>query len=68
MKMITTTQVVDMLRANIISAALGTALELGLFWRLSEGPRTWEAVAGELNISIGRCRYWLDLFVSLAQK
>lgn len=65
MKLNTKDDVLELLRAYMPSAALGAALELELFWRLSEGPRTMEAVASELDIPPGRCTYWLELLAGL---
>jgi SAM-dependent methyltransferase len=61
MKINTTDDVHELLQAFIDSAVLGTALELGLFWRLAEQPQTAPGVAQVLGIPPRRCRYWLDL-------
>jgi hypothetical protein len=61
----TTSEILDMLSANMAAAAVGAALEQQLFWRLSDQPSTAEAVARELNIPRGRCRYWLELLAGL---
>ena len=47
-----------------ISAALGTAMETGLFWLLAEHPRDAQSIAQELDIPLNRCRYWLQLLCS----
>lgn len=57
--------VLTLLRAYLPSAALGAALELGLFWKLSEGPLPVEALAQEWNIPPRRCHIWLELLASL---
>jgi SAM-dependent methyltransferase len=57
--------VLTLLRAYLPSAALGAALELGLFWRLSEGPLPLEALAQEWDIPPRRCHIWLELLTSL---
>ncbi len=57
MKLTTSADVRDLMQAYVDSAALGTALELGLFWRLAEQPQTADGVAQELDIPIKRCRY-----------
>lgn len=49
----------------VASAALGTALESRLFWRLSKEPMRAKHVAEELKIPIHRCRCWLDLLVGI---
>ena len=38
MKPFTTNDVFDLLEAHTVSTALGTAMELGLFWLLAEKP------------------------------
>jgi SAM-dependent methyltransferase len=59
----TTRDVIDLLDASFSAAAVGAALELGLFWMLDEQPQPASAVAGALGIPPGRCRYWLQLLV-----
>ena len=61
MKPSTTDEVLDLMDASFTSAALGAALELGLFWLLEEGPRDTDQIAKALGIPIVRCRYWLHL-------
>jgi SAM-dependent methyltransferase len=51
----------ELLDGSYASAALGAALELGLFWRLSERPLDAEGIAGAYGIPLNRCRYWLQL-------
>ena len=65
MKLETTDEVHDLMEAYISSAALGTALELGLFWLLDKHPLDVEGVAQSLGIPINRCRYWLQLLSSI---
>jgi SAM-dependent methyltransferase len=65
MKIETFSDVNELLAAYVPSAALGTALESGLFWMLSEQPRTAADVALEMDIPVNRCRYWLDILASL---
>jgi N,N-dimethyltransferase/O-methyltransferase len=57
----TTEDMFVLLDAAFTSAALGTALELGLFWLLAEGPLDTAAVAEALDIPAKRCGYWLQL-------
>jgi hypothetical protein len=61
----TTADVLDLLRAYIVSAALGAALELRLFWRLAKQPQTVDSIAQALGIPFNRCYYWLELLTSL---
>jgi 2-hydroxy-4-(methylsulfanyl)butanoate S-methyltransferase len=55
----------EMLRGYVPAAALGTALERGLFWMLAEGPQSAQHVATELDIPLRRCRIWLEFLVGL---
>jgi len=57
--------VFDCLSAYVASSALGTAIELGLFWLLAEQPLDAPGVAQALNIPINRCQYWLQLLHSM---
>ncbi len=65
MKLSSYADVRDLLRAYLPSAALGAALELGLFWKLAEQPHRAETIAQEMGISVNRCRYWLELLCQL---
>jgi len=65
MKLTTTSDVLNLIRAYITSAALGAALELRLFWRLAEQPQTVDSVAQSLSIPINRCYYWLELLIEV---
>ena len=61
MKPTTTDDVFDLIDAHHTSAALGAAMELGLFWVLAEQPRTSAAIAEALDIPLNRCESWLRL-------
>lgn len=61
MKPRTTDEVLDLMDAYFTSAALGAALELGLFWLLDRTPLDCAGVARKLEIPERRCRYWLQL-------
>ena len=65
MKIKSTADVFELLGAYVPSATLDLAIELGLFWKLAEQPRTADEVAKDLNIPLNRCRYWLDIMVNL---
>jgi len=65
MKVATYTDVRDQLRAYLSSAALGAALELGLFWKLADQPQSENAIAHNLGIPLIRCRYWLETLSQL---
>ena len=65
MKLSTTDDVFNCLSAYIDSAALGTAIETGLFWLLAKEPLDAPGVAQALNIPVKRCHYWLQLLHSM---
>ena len=50
MKPETTADILELMDGYILSAALGAAMELGLFWSLAEKPMSAPDVAGSLNI------------------
>jgi predicted TPR repeat methyltransferase len=62
---ITTDDVFDLMDGYITSAALNSALELGLFWLLEPHPQDAPSVARALDIPVGRCRHWLQLLVAM---
>ena len=68
MKPATTEDVLDLMDAHLIAAALGAAMELGLFWLLAEGPLDAAGVAQALGIPVNRCQYWLQLLGSVGDK
>jgi ubiquinone/menaquinone biosynthesis C-methylase UbiE len=61
MKPATTEDILDLMDAGYISAAVGAAMELGLFWLLEKNPMTAQEVADTLRIPPRRCQYWLQL-------
>jgi len=61
----TTDDVFDLMTSHIDSAALGAAMELGLFWLLAGQPQDAAGVAQALGIPIHRCQYWLQLLSSM---
>ena len=65
MQLATTDDIFDLLDAYITSAALGAAMELGLFWLLAEGPLEMPQIALSLNIPQSRCKYWLQILVKV---
>jgi ubiquinone/menaquinone biosynthesis C-methylase UbiE len=60
-KLTTRGDIYTCLQAYADSAALGAALELGLFWLLAEQPLDAPGVAQALRIPMNRCSYWLQL-------
>jgi cyclopropane fatty-acyl-phospholipid synthase-like methyltransferase len=65
MKPETTEGIVDLMDSTIISAALGSAMELGLFWLLAKEPLSASDVARSLNIPLNRCHHWLQILCKL---
>jgi len=61
MRPATTDDVLDLLDGTFTSAALGAALELGLFRRLAERPMDAARIAETLDIPAGRCHHWLQI-------
>jgi cyclopropane fatty-acyl-phospholipid synthase-like methyltransferase len=65
MKPETTEDILELLNGYIVSAALGAAMELGVFWLLAEKRLSAPDVAHSLNISLNRCHHWLQLLCKL---
>ena len=65
MRIESTEDVKDLLIGNVVSAALGTALELGLFWCLAKKHQDVEAVSKSYGISFESCRSWFELLRGL---
>jgi len=65
MKPETTEDILELLGGYIASAALGAAMELGLFWLLAERSLSAPEVAQSLNIPLNRCHHWLQLLSKL---
>ena len=65
MKPETTEDILEFMSSSIPSAALGAAMELGLFWLLAKQPLSTTDVAGSLNISLNRCHHWLQMLCKL---
>jgi ubiquinone/menaquinone biosynthesis C-methylase UbiE len=57
--------VFDLMDSYVTSAALNTAMELGLFWLLAEQPLDTAGIAQALRIPQNRCQYWLQLLISV---
>jgi SAM-dependent methyltransferase len=64
MRPTTPAHVVELLDAYAISAALGAAMEHGLFWLLADAPKDVPAIAEQLGVTESRCQNWLDLLRS----
>jgi hypothetical protein len=65
MKPETTEDILELLDGYIVSAALGTAMELGVFWSLADKPLSASGVADSLSIPLNRCHTWLQLLCRL---
>jgi putative methyltransferase (TIGR04325 family) len=65
MKPETTEDILELLEGYLVSAALGTAMELGLFWLLADKPLSASGVAESLSIPLNRCHTWLQLLCRL---
>jgi SAM-dependent methyltransferase len=61
----TTEDILELLRGYIASAAVGAAMELGLFWLLAEKPLSDADIAESLKIPLNRCHHWLQLLCTL---
>jgi demethylspheroidene O-methyltransferase len=57
--------VFELIDRYVAAAAVGAALEHGLFWLLAEEPRGVPEVASTLGIPEDRCRPWLYLITEL---
>ncbi len=65
MKPETTEDILELMDAYIVSAALGAAMELGVFWLLAEKPLSATHLAQSLNIPLNRCHNWLQILCKL---
>jgi SAM-dependent methyltransferase len=61
----TTEDILELMEGYIVSAVLGTAMELGVFWLLAKKPLSATNVAQSLNIPLNRCHHWLQLLCKL---
>jgi SAM-dependent methyltransferase len=58
-------EIVELMDSCIVSAALGSAMELGVFWLLAEKPLSASEVAQTLRIPLNRCGIWLQILCNL---
>jgi putative methyltransferase (TIGR04325 family) len=65
MKPETTEDILELLDGYFVSAALGAAMELGVFWLLADQPLPASGVAESLGIPLNRCHTWLKLLCRL---
>jgi cyclopropane fatty-acyl-phospholipid synthase-like methyltransferase len=59
-KIISKDDIRELFHAIPASAALGTAIEIGLFWLLEEKPQSAQAIVQSLNLPGKRGYYWLQ--------
>jgi predicted O-methyltransferase YrrM len=57
----TTEDIFELMESYVVSAALGAAMELGLFWMLAAEPVSPPEIAQRLDIPLNRCQNWLRL-------
>lgn len=57
--------ILAMLDAYMGSAAVGAAMELGLFWMIDKRICAGEEIAGTLELPLNRCLYWLQYLCGL---
>jgi len=65
MKPETTEDILELMNGHLLSAVLGTAMELGIFWLLADQPLSAPELARSLNIPLNRCYYWLQILCKL---
>jgi hypothetical protein len=65
MKPSTTEDVLDVLESSCAAAAVGAAMELGLFWLIKDRPHSLEHISQTLGVPLNRCQYWLQLLGDL---
>lgn len=65
MKPGTTEDILELMNGHVVSAVLGAAMELGLFWLLADKPLSAPELAQSLNIPLNRCHYWVQILCSL---
>jgi SAM-dependent methyltransferase len=61
----TTEDILELMNGDILSAVLGAAMELGLFWLLAEKPLSAPDAAASLSIPLNRCQHWLQILCKL---
>jgi predicted TPR repeat methyltransferase len=64
-KLNTANDILELLESSVASAALGAAIELGLFWKLEFQPMNEQEIASALGIPRRRCAYWLQVLQNL---
>lgn len=61
----TTEDVRALLKMYVVPAAVAAALELHLFWHLTDQPLSIEEMSQKFEIPQDRCHYWVQLLVEL---
>jgi SAM-dependent methyltransferase len=65
MRLESTEDILEFMNGCVFSAALGAAMELGVFWLLARRPLSAEDVAESLRIPLNRCHTWLQILCNL---
>ena len=65
MKLESTADILELLDGYVASAALGAAMELGVFWLLADKPLSARELADVLRIPLNRCHGLLELLRQL---
>lgn len=65
MKLTSTDDVIELMDAYLPAAALGAAIERGLFWRLVDGPEPVDVLAAALDVPPRRCLHLCRLLAEL---
>lgn len=65
MRVETTEDILELMHGYVAAAALGTAMELGVFWLLAKEPLPAADVARFLDVPLNRCHHWLEILCSL---
>jgi len=61
----TTEDILELMDGYILSAVVGTAMELGVFWLLAKKPLPATDVAESLKIPLNRCHHLLQILCKL---
>ena len=65
MKPKTTSDISQILRGYLPTAAVGAAFELGLFWKLEKASQSAAEIAEYFGIPPKRCQHWLEYLLEL---
>jgi ubiquinone/menaquinone biosynthesis C-methylase UbiE len=57
--------VLALIDGHVAAAAVGAALEQGVFWLLAEEPQDAAGLADTLGIPVDQCRFWMEHLANL---